>query len=324
MTGHDEVASDVLDIVLPFRRMISAERQCDPFTCAACRAPHLSRIREQIREGTPVCFVLPGFPGKSPNLDKVLGPVPDRAEEVALAFLDGLCRKVASVYPPGARIVICSDGRVFGDQVGIPDEDITLYQAELRSMISRLGAGHLDLFNLDNLYGGMSHDDMRRRLDDKYGGDLARLRADVAGGGPELALYRGITRFLFEDAGGPTRAQGRAALQRDCRRRAYQVILRSHAWSAVVGDVFPYAVRLSIHPQPCGSAKLGIRLVEAEDNWLTPWHGVAVSRNGGYTLMKRVEAEKDHDTRLCFRSARPYEYVLAGREPHASDVEVSR
>eukprot|EP00644_Phytophthora_capsici_P011710 jgi/Phyca11/19640/fgenesh1_pg.PHYCAscaffold_50_\ len=40
----------------------------------------------------PITIVLPGFPTKTPNHGgKVLGPLPDRAEELALARLENFC-----------------------------------------------------------------------------------------------------------------------------------------------------------------------------------------------------------------------------------------
>src|SRR5690606_14168433 len=87
-------------------------------------------------------------------------------------------------------------------------------------------------------------------------------------------IYCGITRFLFEDAMYPGQTRSRTAIQKDCRVRAYEVIRRSNAWSALLAQRYPDAVRLSIHPHPCGAAKLGIQLLGAEC-WMTPWHGVA-------------------------------------------------
>jgi L-tyrosine isonitrile synthase len=77
------------------------------------------------------------------------------------------------------------------------------------------------------------------------------------------------------------------------RARAVEVVRRSDAWSRLVDGAFPDALRLSIHPQPRGSSKLGIHVMDGDrgDAWLTPWHGVAVLRAGRFALMRRVDAE---------------------------------
>ena len=54
---------------------------------------------------------LPAFPFKSTNkVYKVLGTLPDKAEELALERLNSICVRVKEIYIPGARITIISDG----------------------------------------------------------------------------------------------------------------------------------------------------------------------------------------------------------------------
>jgi len=57
-----------------------------------------------------------------------------------------------------------------------------------------------------------------------------------------------------------------------------------------VAECFPAALRLSIHPQAPHAEKIGILLGDAEDTWITPWHGVAVQIGERWTLMKRADA----------------------------------
>ena len=151
----------------------------------------------------------------------------------------------------------------------------------------------------------------------QYGESLEKLQASVSRGkSPDSSLedqeshrlYLGITRFLIEDAMYPGQTKSRSALQKECRLRSYTVIQRSKAWGELVEDKFPDAVRLSIHPQTCGSVKLGIRLIEP-DNWATPWHGVAVLVKGRYVLLKRAQAEA-LGAQLVTRYGRPSHYVL--------------
>ena len=71
---------------------------------------------------------------------------------------------------------------------------------------------------------------------------------------------------------------------------------------------FPDAVRLSIHPQACSFEKIGIHMMETADNWLTPWHGVAVNLGGRFVLMKRSQAEELRAT-LVWRDGVPSHYM---------------
>ncbi|MFH8366672.1 L-tyrosine/L-tryptophan isonitrile synthase family protein [Streptomyces sp. NPDC018031] len=325
MAGSDveSVTRRVLELVLRHQRKaadadpgpaaVPAATRSAP--CERCLAAHAGQVARAVAAGEPVRFVLPAFPGKSPNTAKVLGVLPDTAERVALEFLDGLCARIGAVHAPGARILICSDGRVFSDAVGIRDEHITAYQHTLQGWIDALPHGGVGLFTLDDLpeLAGAGHDRMRSVLTQRYAEPLDALRERIRAG-EEVALYRAITRFLFEDANTPEYTGSRAALQRDARARAYTVIQRSRAWGELLAERFPAAVRLSIHPQPCGAEKLGIHLVETADNWLTPWHSVALDVGGRFELVRRSEAER-RGARLVYRDGRAGHYALPTAVP---------
>lgn len=322
-----ERALDIARLLLDRQRRPGTGRsgrlpgQCEESPCTRCLAAQAAPVESFVREGLPVRLVLPAFPGKSPNRAKVLGRLPDMAEGSALAFLDSLSARIRRIHPPGAELVICSDGRVFSDAVGIPDDDITAYHRELRTMIAALPEGAVSLFTLDQVpeFAGLRHEEMRSVLTERHAVPLEELRARIREG-EELHLYRAITRFLFEDGNTPEYRGSRAALQRDARRRAYVVIQRSKAWGDFLAQRFPGAVRLSIHPQPCASVKLGIRLGEATGTWLTPWHGVAVDVGGRLVLMKRAEAESLGGD-LVERGGRPSHFVLRGPARSAHEDE---
>lgn len=127
---------------------------------------------------------------------------------------------------------------------------------------------HLSVLDLRDVLGDLPHDTKRARVHDQYAPTLEALRAEVRADAPTLALYRGITRFLLDDTTDFTGS--RSALQRERRRRAYGVIQRSRAWGDLIAEHHPRAVRLSIHPQPIGAAKFGMRLLDAPDAWTTP------------------------------------------------------
>jgi pyoverdine/dityrosine biosynthesis protein Dit1 len=315
-SNHRAVAIRILHEVMAYQRKSDAADRCASNPCETCMGVHLARVEHFVAQGRPVELILPAFPGKSPNLHKVLGCLPDMAELLSLEFLQSLCLRIQQIHPPGARLIICSDGRVFADLVRIPDSTLSLYEEELRSMMMRLGTHCLEFYGLDDEYRGRSFDEMRRELVETHGEPLDALREDIHRGGEALSLYRGITRFLLEDASGPDNTRSRTALQKECRARALGVIQRSKAWGELIARKYPRAVRLSIHPQPCGSAKLGINLVEAANNWMTPWHGAAVELKGRFVLMKRQQAES-LGAKLVFSEGRPSHYRLEDAQPEA-------
>ncbi|AZQ70690.1 MULTISPECIES: L-tyrosine/L-tryptophan isonitrile synthase family protein [Streptomyces] len=293
----------ILRLLLPFHRTTGTP---SPDPDPADHPEQLAQIREFTDANEPVVLTLPGFPCKSPNPAKVLGHLPDEGERLSLAFLDRLCDRIGEVYAPGARLVICSDGHIFGDLIHVPDEHIDAYGDELRALIGREGLTHLDTFDLRQVHGDLPHDEKRRLVVEAYAPSLDSLRALTRADLETARLYRGITRFLVEDTA--DFEGSRSALQRECRARAYGVIARSRAWGDLIADHFPRSVRLSIHPQRPGSAKFGIRLLDADDAWATPWH-TAVLRmpDGAARLVRREEAERVG--RLVLRDGRPSHYV---------------
>jgi pyoverdine/dityrosine biosynthesis protein Dit1 len=319
-TSNDitEIAQRILAEVMIFRRVPESMSSCSNLECQKCTSPHLPKIISAVKNNTPVTFVLPAFPGKSPNPEKVLGPLPDLAERLSLHFLGNLCQRIKKIYTPGIKIILCSDGRVFSDVVGMMERHVSTYQLELGSLIEEMSLSDLSTFNLDDFYKNLDFVQMRDELMNRYGTSLDALKQKIRNGTKPLAspdeqeanrMYRGITRFLFEDALHKDQTKSRSAIQKEARYKAYEVIRRSNAWSQLIEAHFPEAVRLSIHPQTCGAKKLGIRLI-GNESWMTPWHGVAVESKTGYVLLKRSEAEALGATLIYSADGRHSHYSL--------------
>lgn len=288
----------ILSILLPHRRGSDATDTIDP----AAFAPQRRQLADFVRAGDPILFTLPAFPCKSPNPAKVLGHLPDEGERLSLRFLDSLCIRIEQLYAPGARVLICSDGHIFGDLIGVPDEHIDEYANELATMIRGENLSRIDMFSLRDVLSNLPYDEKRRLVHDRYAPTVEELRIRAQTDPDLLRLYLGITRFLVDDT---TDFKGtKSALQRQCRQRAYGVIQRSMAWGSLIADRHPRSVRLSIHPQPVGSAKFGIRLLESANVWTTPWHSCVVHHpDGSQELMPHHAAEKVG--RLVTRNGRP-------------------
>src|SRR5690554_4229934 len=133
---NETVAKLILEEFMKHRRTVSVPEERRGASCPNCRAHHYPKILAAVEQFLPVAFVLPAFPGKSPNPNKVLGALPDLAERLSLEFLGGLCRKVKEFYRPGIKIMLCSDGRVFSDVVGMKEEEVSAYQKELVRLIT--------------------------------------------------------------------------------------------------------------------------------------------------------------------------------------------
>jgi pyoverdine/dityrosine biosynthesis protein Dit1 len=289
--GADQatVVDTILKHIFLRRRLISGAAW--PATDAAL-ALHRPPVVAAMALGEPIELVLPAFPAKSPNPAKTLGPLPDLAEVLALRSLQLLCDEIAQVYAPGATLTIASDGHVFADLVEVPDADVNAYQSAIAAIIQEESLSSLSLFDLRDVYSETDGDESRTRLVARYAQSIDALKARAVAHPRHQIMADGIHRFLFEDAVVLHPEQSRSANRRATKSRAWEVIRRSDAWGALVAEAFPNALRLSIHPQPEVSEKIGIHLMQTEDAWLTPWHGVAVLGAEGARLMKRYQAEE--------------------------------
>lgn len=103
-----ELSSRIVDIVSRYE--LPSKGDIGPETNTRL----LAQVNARVLQRQPILMCLPAFPFKSPNTSsKVLGNSPDKAEEVALAHLEGLCAAISHLYEPGARLMIVSDGLVY-------------------------------------------------------------------------------------------------------------------------------------------------------------------------------------------------------------------
>lgn len=298
----------LLSLVFRSRRTESSADPCLENPCDECFAVHWERTKAFILRNDPVHFVIPAFPAKSHNPRKVVGTLPDLGERLAVEFLQSFCEHVRHVYPPGARITICSDGHVFADVLGIPDDDVTHYRDELSRLIAATGGNAIDLYTLDDVFGLTSYDEMRDLLVSGYTTPVATLREQARSDLSARSMFNGMHRFMVEDQTPLHPELSRTKIREACKEMAYVMIQRSRAWGDLVGEKFPDSLRLSIHPQHSHAEKIGFHLIRTRDSWLTPWHGVVIDDGTSFTLVKRSQAE-DMNASLIWRNGRPSHYV---------------
>ena len=312
----DEVASLIIAEILARRRLLPGEHAKENIFRDEA-APHYGKVMSAVNQQQPLVMVLPAFPAKSPSRRKTLSHLPDYGEELGLSNLNDLCSRITQFYEPGVKILICSDGRVFADVVRIPDQDVTAYNEALRELARDMQLAHIDFFDLDDVYPSLTdHTALREDLMVLYGEALGPLQERCRSQPEATAMYRGITKFLFEDFCGLQEFSNlsRTMIQGLARTAAYRVIQRSNAWSRLLADRFSNSVRLSIHPQFRVSEKIGISLIDAADCWATPWHSVVLKRGNRVSLLPRAEAEQ-MDAALIFKKGRPSYFQLSEVSP---------
>jgi pyoverdine/dityrosine biosynthesis protein Dit1 len=196
------------------------------------------------------------------------------------------------IYPVGIKLIICSDGRVFNDLVLVSDLHVDVYQKGIQQIIEDYQLTHLSTFSLDEVYPCHNYLVMRELLMIEFGQTLDELKQHIASTPSARYQFNGIHRFIVEDQLALKPGQTKNKTRQDAKQIAYEVIRRSNAWSRLLANYFPQSVRLSIHPQPCGSEKIGIHFLPTSNRWSTPWHNVLLKNAEGWQLIKKQEAEQ--------------------------------
>ncbi|HEY8189984.1 MAG TPA: L-tyrosine/L-tryptophan isonitrile synthase family protein [Micavibrio sp.] len=299
----DPVIADLADIFIRFAG------QCPGDESSRNKAVLQNAIRHTLAQRGQLDVVLPAFPFKSPNRDtKVLGIEPDFGEQAALGTLGNLCAALKDSV--AVKLHIVSDGYVFNDLFGVPDDAVDRYSHALQEMDR---SPDISFLRLKDLLGEGTVDNHRRSLMEQFAENRDDLIRRIHTQENDRILYTGIKRFMEESM---TRAphESKNTYQNRCGNLAKDVTGRSDAYSRLIEQRLPGMFRLTIHPRPDWTKKVPIRLVPSPDRWATPWHNVPVydPERQTTTLMHKAEAvEKGYN--LEFKDGQPWRYII----PHA-------
>ncbi|CVL04001.1 related to ABC1 transport protein [Fusarium mangiferae] len=317
-TKVSEISNRILDVILEYslHKFDTTEE-----LHSAGRPKFLAVVSRFVRARQKVVMCLPAFPFKSANkVEKVLGNLPDKAEELALARLNSICVTIGQFYEPGAELTVISDGLVYNDLLGISDQETWRYGSALRTMAERKGFSHLSFSRLQDLVAvkGLPNDlneltyvanatNFRRTLFNKYGrdGDLD-IDHEIAVNPDTLGTYKGYCRFLKSDLQhifGP--AKSSAKYRKDVKYLAKQMLIRGYAFAGAVKARFPNHLRLSIH-QSTGEHKISLSLLNTKSGFTTPWHcSVVLMADGEWLSGLTVDFKADRLLELVEEDGRP-------------------
>ncbi|KAI0520766.1 transferase family protein [Xylaria bambusicola] len=245
-------------------------------------------VRRFVAAGERVEACLPAFPFKSANKAyKVLGKLPDKAEELALDRLNSICRRIQDIYPPGARITIISDGITYNDLLSISDQDTWAYGEALRTLATEKKFDCINFSRMKDLLDFplpkeineityvANCTNFRRVLLNRYGDPDLDIDDEIATNLDTKLTYLGYKRFLESDLKYIfPRGAGRSSnsYKRDCKYIAKQMLIRGYAFAKAVKNAYPGYLRLSIHESIGAVAKISISLLNTKTGFTTPWH----------------------------------------------------
>ncbi|KAI1195794.1 Pyoverdine/dityrosine biosynthesis protein-domain-containing protein [Nemania serpens] len=319
-TEVSETSNRILDVIL--------EYSLNKFDSTAelhnaGRPKFLAVISRFVRARQKVFMCLPAFPFKSANkVEKVLGTLPDKAEELALGRLNSICATIAQFYEPGAELTIISDGLVYNNLLGISDQDTWRYGSALRAMAKRKAFSHLAFSRLQDLVAVKNLPDdlvelsyvanatnFRRTLLNAHGrdGDID-IDHEIATNPDTLMTYRGYCRFMESDLQyifGCAPKGRKNAYKRDVKYLVKQMLIRGYAFAGAVKERFPNHLRLSIH-QSTGQDKISLSLLNTKSGFTTPWHcSVALMADGEWLSATMGDFKADQLLELVEEDGRP-------------------
>ncbi|KAJ5616473.1 Pyoverdine biosynthesis [Penicillium hordei] len=317
---HTQISEKILAILEPYllTKSVEAHNRSD-----LGATKFISVIRNFISKGQAVQMCLPAFPWKSANkVYKVLGTLPDKAEELSLKRLNGICEAISGVYKPGAELLIVSDGLVYNDLFTIPDRDVWAYGEALRALAIESGCTHIRFTRLKDLVDIPGLPDkleeityvanalnFRRALLNQFGNPNLDVTKEIAEKDDTRLTYCGYTRFLKNDLRyifpiGENRSSRKYL--KDVKYVAKQMIYRGSAFGAALERNFPDYLRLSIH-QSTGEHKISISLLATSTSYTTPWHcSVAFLADGTLTSGPKGDFESNPKFELvCDKDGRP-------------------
>ncbi|OAA72981.1 transferase family protein [Akanthomyces lecanii RCEF 1005] len=318
MAAQKSVSQSILDIITEF----SLNKFDDSAQRIVAGTPSfLAVIDAFVAAQQEVQTCLPSFPFKSANKQyKVLGSLPDKAEELALARLNNMCRRIREVYSPGARVTIISDGMTYNDLLSISDSETWQYGEALRRMAQAKGFSHISFARIRDLVDCELPEklreityvanctNMRRILLNEHGRDDLDIDQEIVDNPDTKLTYLGYCRFLESDLKHifpPDKDRTNRAYKRDVKYLAKQMLRRGYAFAGAVKKAFPTHLRLSIH-ESLGEHKVSISLLNTQTGFTTPWHcSVAQLADGEWISAPMGEFQKDDRLELVHEDGRP-------------------
>lgn len=346
--SNEQVSENIAKILLPYMN-----RNCSDPNCPCCIDTIKTAILPFIQENKSIQMTMAGFPFKSISQKKCIGDDPDMAEFISLNHLNSIIKEIKKEYNPGAKLTIFNDGLMFTPIVVNPsDEKAVKYVQKIRKMIKQIGADeNLEIKTIADFFPTIKEGqneilsnyplsisqiaEKAKNPEDKdidlsyytgnkkfatekasalADGDLEKILIDRFNGvtvDPKGIDYQHYIDAIKASPNGRLSKKQKENLMGDI---ACDTIRRSKAWGKFIENQRPEDIRLSCHPQCCGSSKLGIYLTPEKNNWGTPWHLSAVEIGKG----KFVLAKKEIAEQLGFEIVHPYYRIPAGTSEEQS------
>lgn len=254
-------------------------------------------------------FSIMGFPMKSPNTrDKVLGTLPDLAEQATLENFAYFGKLIKSVYAPGIEIAVISDGLAFSDVMDVNTSTVDIYQ-DVCLELAKVHNSPVKWYNLRDFYSKeLSLETMRNKLINQFGITPEELERRILMDTDVNILYKGMIRFMNLDLA-IRDFSSNTQLQKEAKKVAREMMFRNEAYSKLVQSEFSDHIRLSMHPSINNGVKYSFQLIRSQKAWTSAWHSaLAIDANGEYeTIHKKDALVRGYE--LVYKNNQPYSFI---------------
>ncbi|MBJ7539833.1 L-tyrosine/L-tryptophan isonitrile synthase family protein [Marinomonas transparens] len=258
------------------------------------------KIRHFVYDRKKIQLLLPAFPCKTNNLNKVLGHNPDIGEYLVLRKFVGTIRDIQAIYDPGVSFYVFSDYHTFSDYISVDLAHHYDYADGLKKMVGRMNASDsLKIVNFEDFeeFDGISDTEYFTALKDKFGDK------DYEQNFSELKLrnnkmnntYLGLKKFMSQDQQHILAKFSHKAGRKRLAEMAKGMMVQGKALDNFLQQKFADCIRLSIHEHPMIGKKYSLYLFD-EPRFKTPWHSTMMfdAHSGNFLVDAHEQHLKKH------------------------------
>lgn len=222
------------------------------------------KVQEAYEKKEKLNFVIPAFPGKSPNKNSCFSHLPDYTENISINSIKAFIKEINKVYKFKCTFTIIHDGHYF-IKLGITrsEEELNDYINEIRKSLPR----DIKSKTIYDLMGTRDFNIAYNKFAEKY---MNCEKIDNNGLSNEIVF----TKYEFFDKIYNV-SSSKNQIQIWAKKIAKNSLLIKRAVNNLIEDIYPNSIRLSVHYQEENSKKMGFKMIPNAVNKGTPWFYVA-------------------------------------------------
>ena len=239
----------------------------------------LQKIESFITNKSSIEFVLPSFPGKSPNNRSSFDGKFGYEEKYSIDTITKMLNEIEEIYPYGAKIYIVHDGHLFQD-LGITRSNKEL-DDYIRDFRKNIDSNRIISISLMDLTMTNTYEEARNKIINNYNSSSEKEKLD----GSILQNEILFTKREFEKQLLNGDVISNNQFQNIAKKIAKNSMIRKEALSKYIDEKYTNQIRLSIHFQNSNSLKLGFKLIDRAINFGSPWFNVIYKCTNGDIIL---------------------------------------